>query len=578
MANTDFSVLLKAMLDKSGINTELKQVQQIVKKHSIDIVPELKTASLRNQIKTVSQEIANDFNKAFGANISGKDVFKAFETQARKAEKAARGLQSAASKIQLKVDTGSYQSQVDSLITKTQKWTDANGAARISTTNLQSALNNLNSAYVNLSTASGNTEVNQRALIEAERQLGVEIQKVTSQVTTMNAKFATDNSVQLLLQKYQQFYDKNTAAHRKWGAQLKAGITELGSGIPVTIQRAQQLESELYRVGNAARQAGKLGLSAWDKMKQGMASFSYWTSSTFIVMTAFRKIKNAITNVKDLDTALVDLRKTTSMTSAQLEEFYYSANETAKQMGVTTKEIINQAAAWSRLGYSSREAATKMSKYSSMFASISPGMEIDKATDGLVSIMKAFDIGNDNPDEVLNGIMSKINIIGNTAATSNAEIVEMLTRSSSAMREANNTLEETIALETAAVEITRDAESVGTAFKTISMRLRGYDEETESFSNNVEQLAGEIADLTKTASAPGGISLFTDSSKTEFKSTYQIIKDISEIYDELTDKEQADLLEKIAGKRQGQIVAATIQNFEAAEKAMFNMANSAGSA
>jgi TP901 family phage tail tape measure protein len=219
-----------------------------------------------------------------------------------------------------------------------------------------------------------------------------------------------------------------------------------------------------------------------------------------------------------------------------------------------------------------------MAKYSSMFASISPGMDVDKATDGLVSVMKAFDIGNDNPDEVLDGIMSKINIIGNTAATSNGEIVEMLTRSSSAMREANNTLEETIALETAAVEITRDAEPVGTAFKTVSMRLRGYDEETESYSNNVEQLAGDIANLTKTASSPGGISLFTDSSKTEFKSTYQIIKDISEIYDELTDKQQADLLEAISGKRQGQIVAAAIQNFEAAEKAMDDMANSAGSA
>ena len=91
-----------------------------------------------------------------------------------------------------------------------------------------------------------------------------------------------------------------------------------------------------------------------------------------------------------------------------------------------------------------------MAKYSSMFASISPGMGVDTATDGLVSIMKAFDIGNDNADDVLDGIMSKINIIGNTAATSNAEIVNMLSKSSSAMQEANNTLEETIALETAA--------------------------------------------------------------------------------------------------------------------------------
>lgn len=792
MANTDFSVLLKAVLDKSGINTELKQVQEIVKKYSIDIMPELKTASLRNQMKAVSKDIANDFNKSFGTNLTGNDVYKAFANQAKAVEgarkaqekynetvrkgkelakqqaddrfakkqsdtygtiiktqeqiyslkqkllsadkieteeitrqikaletknrysnyklsksgmvdtswekevvasreilenqyrinaakkqdsgiktasnaslkesqqvyndllKTARQLNSLqtkqlkitpesnpeqwktlstqidevsskydklwsefwskpqnleffkmedlnrlkelgytvdetksklkdmlsgqAGKIQLGIETGDYSSKVQSLIGQTQKWTDANGNARISTTNLQSALNNLNTAYANITATGGNTEANQRALIEAEKQLGIQIQDVTNKVITMNAQFATDQSVQSLLQKYQQFYDKNSAAHRRWGAQIKAGITELSSGMPVTIQRANQLEMELNQVGNAARQAGKLGKSWFDTMKSGMKSFSYWTSSTYLVMKAVQEVRQAVTSVRELDTALVDLTKTTTMTKSQLEQFYYTANDTAKQMGVTTKEIIDQAAAWSRLGYSSAEAATKMAKYSSMFASISPGMDVDKATDGLVSIMKAFDIGNDNPDEVLDGIMSKINIIGNTAATSNDEIVTMLSKSSSAMREANNTLEETIALETAAVEITRDDDSVGTAFKTVAMRIRGYDEETESFTNNVEQLSGEIASLTKTASTPGGISLFTDASKTEYKSTYQLLKEISEIYDQLDDKTQAGLLEALAGKRQGQIIAATINNFEAAEKAMDDMANSAGSA
>lgn len=137
----------------------------------------------------------------------------------------------------------------------------------------------------------------------------------------------------------------------------------------------------------------------------------------------------------------------------------------------------------------------------------------------------------------------------NEFGTSNGEVVNMLTRSSSAMKEANNTLEETIALETAAVEITRDAESVGTAYKTLSMRLRGYDETTEEYSNDVEVLSGKIADLTKTASTPGGISLFTDSSKTTYKSTIQLLREISAIYDDLSDKTQAELLEVLAGRR-----------------------------
>ena len=76
-----------------------------------------------------------------------------------------------------------------------------------------------------------------------------------------------------------------------------------------------------------------------------------------------------------------------------------------------------------------------------------------------------------------------------------------------------------------------------------------YDEETLEYIGDVEELSGKIADLTKTASKPGGISLFTDETKTTYKSTYQLLKDISGIYDELTDKQQAGLLEALAGRR-----------------------------
>ena len=82
----------------------------------------------------------------------------------------------------------------------------------------------------------------------------------------------------------------------------------------------------------------------------------------------------------------------------------------------------------------------------------------------------------------------------------------------------------------------------------ITRSNRLYDEETEEFSEEYENLSGDIANLTKTESTPGGISLFTDSSKSEYKSTYEILKDISEIYDELSDKQQAELLEKLFGK------------------------------
>lgn len=334
------------------------------------------------------------------------------------------------------------------------------------------------------------------------------------------------------------------------------------------------LQKRFRGVKAEADALGVTGKSIGDTFASSARKFSEWALSAGAVMTVVQSIRQMIKNVIDLDTELVDLKKTTNATTSQLEKFYYSSNETAKQLGVSTKEIISATSAWSRLGYSIRDAST-MAKNSAILESISPDLNIDKATDGLVSSLKAFQLDAENS---LDGIISKINVIGNTQAVNNGDIVDILTRSSSAMSEANNTLEQTIALGTAATEIVRDSASVGTALKTVSMRLRGYDEETESYTNNVEILTGKIANLTKTAKTPGGISLFTDDTKQTYKSTYQLLEDISNIYSKLSDKNQAELLEAIAGKRQGQIVAAMLSNFDAAQKSMDSMADSAGGA
>lgn len=105
-----------------------------------------------------------------------------------------------------------------------------------------------------------------------------------------------------------------------------------------------------------------------------------------------------------------------------------------------------------------------------------------------------------------------------------------------------------------------------------------FDEETEELSEDLENLSGDIADLTKTAKTPGGISLFTDSTKTTYKSIYQILKEIAAIYHDLDDKTQAALLEKLAGKRGGQVLAGLLNDFSEVERAMSEIEKSSGSA
>ena len=359
---------------------------------------------------------------------------------------------------------------------------------------------------------------------------------------------------------------------------------------PGLLNQFKQLETGLKNVSNQmdlrkwtaqfstfkaeVKAAGKNMLSLGDIVKNNVGRIMQWVSATTLLFRAFRLLRQAADTIVDLDTAMIDLQKVTTATTSEYQRFYRAANDTAKVLGVTTEEVISQTAEWARLGYTLSEAA-ELAKNSAIFEAISPDMDITQATDGLVSIIKAFDV---EVEDALDGIISKVNEVGNKFAVSNGDVVEVLTRSSSAMAAANNTFDETVALATAAIEITRDAASVGNGLKTLSMRIRGYDEETEEYSEGVAELTGAIADLTKTAKTPGGISLFEKDDPETYRSTYDILSDIADIWDDLTDKNRASLLETLFGKRQAQIGSAILSNFDQARSAVEKMGQSAGSA
>ena len=355
---------------------------------------------------------------------------------------------------------------------------------------------------------------------------------------------------------------RNSKAAGTFGDKLNQLRTDLYGADKVKLTN---IKEQFENIKSQALAAGLMGKSFKESFKNIAPVFSMFFSTTSIIMKISDFVKNGISTVYNLDTALVDLKKTTTMTNSQLENFYYSANDTAKQMGVTTQEILTQASAWSRLGYSSAEAATQMAQLSSQFKLISPGMSSDEATSGLVSVMKAYDV---DVDDVLDGIMSKVNVVGNKFALTNSDVIAMLQDSVSAMKEGNNTLDETIALETAAFEITQDR-SVGNGFKTMALRLRGLNEETMEVDDSLKTIEGDLYDLT-------GVSIMED--ENTYKSTFQILKEISDVWDSLSDKTQAAALEMMFGKLRANIGASVIKNFSAAERAMLEMANSAGNA
>lgn len=235
-----------------------------------------------------------------------------------------------------------------------------------------------------------------------------------------NLSAAEKGTIKVGVEKAIQRINKDLAENTKYSAEAKAGLNtlleQLKSGDPSINLR--KITEEIIKIENAEIAAGRAGKSLWDIFKtKSTYGFIGQMQSYLSMYVGFygmvNAVKKSISTITELDTALVDLKKTTVMNENQLENFYYDSNNVAKQMGVTTKEIIDQASAWSRLGYSTAEAATTMAKLSSQFASISPGMSVDESQSGLVSIMKAWSI---DPDQVKSEIMDPINKLGKIIA------------------------------------------------------------------------------------------------------------------------------------------------------------------
>lgn len=280
--------------------------------------------------------------------------------------------------IQLKIDTGEYDSKVTDLRSKLEQFGSANDTAR-------SAVEHLNTAYTNFANAKDGSEK-----IEAAKQLDIAIKTATNSHRKLNAEYATTSEIDSLAQKYQEFYDKNTAAHGRWGVTLKAGIAELSSGAPVTLQRLQQLEAELLKIGNTARRSGKLGLSFFGKLKQGMATFSQWTSATAIVSKGIQLSKEGIQFVRELDDALTDVVYTSDITKSQLENLGNSSVKMAKDLKASTTNVLEAVKIYSTANATADDILRK-SKPAIMLSNVS-GMSGSESAKTIQTSLNQFEL------------------------------------------------------------------------------------------------------------------------------------------------------------------------------------------
>lgn len=290
-----------------------------------------------------------------------------------------------------------------------------------------------------------------------------------------------------------------------------------------------------------------------------------------MVKQGLREVYN---NVVDIDTSMTNLKKVTNETESAYSSFLSSASSQARELGASISDVIDSTAEWSRLGYTLDESQ-ELAKWSTVLSNIGDG--IDSASDAasyLVSILKGFRMEADEVEHVVN----VLNSVGNNEPISESGIAEALVRSASALSAAGNSFEESVSLISAANSVLQDPDTVGTTLKTISMYLRASKTDAEAFGVSVDDMADSVSELRSELKSLTGVDIMKDSAGTEFKSTYQILKEISAVWDKLTDVSKANVTEMLGGKRNSNAVLSVIEQFSIAEKSMEDAANSSNSA
>lgn len=388
------------------------------------------------------------------------------------------------------------------------------------------------------------------------------------------------------LDKINNILKEHSGMSREAKNQIKAYYTEIKSGNPSA--SLDVIHGKIMQIVNAEIEAGRGGKSMFDAIKEkawyGVASA---IGTYFGFNDLIRYGKEGVSIVRQLDTALTEMRKVSNESVQSLKKYQDTTFDTADAVGTTAKQIQNSTADWMRLG-ESMDTAAKSAKDANILLNVSEFEGIDEATESLVSMSQAY------KDLDKMDIIDVLNNIGNNYSISTDGLATALKDSASALVTANNDLNEAVSLTTAGNAITQDPSKVGAGLRTISLRLVGTEEakeelsdlgeETDGMITTVSKLRNTIQSATSAATKDGkGFDIFD--SNGNYKSTYEIMQGLADLYDEIVkkDKELGTnnlnlLLETIAGKNRSNIAASILQNGDMLRSVYEDAQNSEGSA
>lgn len=302
---------------------------------------------------------------------------------------------------------------------------------------------------------------------EYQKLSGTNVDEAKSQTTTLTKESSlTDYEIQL--RKYAKSITNGKAQIKSFNAETKTLTYVVKTGAHEFTEytaAVRNLDHQLVSVQGTTKRTETFFEATARKMKELTSYFS----GMAIFNQISQELRRGIQYVREIDLALTELKKVTDETEESYDQFLQTAAKTGSRLGTTISAVTEAVATFAKLGYT-MEQATEMAESAIVYKNVGDNIaSTEDAADSIISTMKGFKL---EASESM-AIVDRFNEVGNRFAITSQGIGEALRLSASALSEGSNSLDESIALITAANEVVNDPSSVGTALKTLTLRLRG---------------------------------------------------------------------------------------------------------
>ena len=166
--------------------------------------------------------------------------------------------------------------------------------------------------------------------------------------------------------------------------------------------------TKIINVAGKTKESTSLFKGAFDSLKKKSKEILTYMVSMGGLSRVFGQIMQGVQYVKEIDSALTELKKVTDETDETYAKFLKTASAAGAEIGTTISDFTNATADFARLGYSITEA-TDLAKAASIYKNVGDGItSVSQASESIISTMKAF--GIEANDAI--GIVDRFNEVG----------------------------------------------------------------------------------------------------------------------------------------------------------------------